>query len=150
MAWVAGLVVLLGSNATRSDEKAWAAEFKKAEGTWLIAEAIAEGQPYLEEAVRKSLRLVIKGDKYEIHMDGNVVLKLSSKVVAKEGKVYSIDGLIEDGPNKGKTGKSIMEWVDEDTLRVCEAMEFGDPRPTKFTGEKGSKHILIVYKRVKK
>ena len=53
-----------------------------------------------------------------------------------------------DGPNKGKTIKTIYK-IDGDTVTLCYELG-GDGRPTKFESKPESKQFLVVYKREKK
>ncbi|MBA3385268.1 MAG: hypothetical protein H0T95_01360 [Chthoniobacterales bacterium] len=53
------------------------------------------------------------------------------------------------GQDKGKTMFGIYEIVDDNQKRACWA-PVGKTRPTAFTSEKGSGHILQVWERVKK
>ena len=53
-----------------------------------------------------------------------------------------------DGPNKGKTIKTIYK-LDGDTLTVCYELGDGD-RPTKFETKADTKQLLANYKREKK
>ncbi len=105
-------VVLSFSPAARSGD---AKNGDAIQGTWLPSAAEIGGKPFPDE-IRKSIKLVIKDDKYTVTV-GNAVdqgtLKLNASAKPKE-----IDVIGTDGPNKGKTFLAIYER-DGDNLRIC-------------------------------
>jgi uncharacterized protein (TIGR03067 family) len=114
------------------------------EGTWVPTMAELGGKLFPDEA-RKSIKLVVKGDKYTVTVgkavdQGTIKLKPAAKP-----KQMDITGT--DGPNKGKTFLAIYER-DGDTLRVCYDLS-GKDRPTDFKTREGSQLFLVVYKREK-
>jgi uncharacterized protein (TIGR03067 family) len=114
------------------------------QGTWLPATAELAGKPFPDE-VRKSIKLVVKDDKYTVTVgkevdQGTVKLKPSAKP-----KEMDITGT--DGPNKGKTILAIYEQ-DGDTLRICYDLS-GKSRPTEFKTKEGTQLFLVTYKREK-
>jgi uncharacterized protein (TIGR03067 family) len=125
---------------------AWGGDTKDdtLQGTWLPTTAELGGKPFPEE-VRKTIKLVIKDDKYTVTVgkqvdQGTVKLKPSATP-----KVLDITGT--EGPNKGKTILAIYEWKG-DTLRVCYDLT-GKKRPTKFKTGAGTQLFLVEYKRHK-
>lgn len=114
------------------------------EGTWLPETAELAGKMFPEEA-RKSIKLVVKGNKYTATVGKTVdegTLKLKSTSKPKE-----MDIIGTDGPNKGKTILAIYER-DGDTLRICYDLG-GEKRPTEFKTREGSLLFLVTYKRQK-
>lgn len=114
------------------------------EGTWLPSTAELAGKAFPDE-VRKSIKLVVKGDKYTVTVgmqldQGTVKLNPSAKP-----KALDITGT--DGPNKGRTILAIYER-DGDTLRVCYDLS-GTARPTEFKSREGTQLFLVTYKREK-
>ncbi len=57
------------------------------------------------------------------------------------------DSVQGTGPDKGKTLLGIYEIIDDNHKRACWA-PVGKPRPTSFSSEPGSGHILQVWERV--
>jgi uncharacterized protein (TIGR03067 family) len=114
------------------------------EGTWLPSTAELAGKMFPDE-VRKTMKLVIKDDKYTVTV-GETVDKGTVKLKpAAKPKEMDITGT--DGPNKGKTFLAIYE-LDGDTLRVCYDLS-GKSRPTEFKTKEGTQLFLVTYKREK-
>ena len=126
---------------------AWSGDAKggdSLDGTWLPSSAEVGGMKIPDE-VRKSIKLVIKGDQYTV-----TVGKLLDKGTAKSNasaKPKELDITGTDGPNKGKTFLAIYER-DGDTLRVCYDLS-GENRPTEFKTKEGTQLFLATYKREK-
>jgi uncharacterized protein (TIGR03067 family) len=126
---------------------AWSAGPKDGDaiqGTWLPSTAEFGGKMFPDE-VRKTIKLVIKDDKYTATVgkqvdQGTVKLNPSAKP-----KAMDITGA--DGPNKGKTFPCIYE-LDGDTLRICYDLS-GKSRPTEFKTKEGTQLFLVTYKREK-
>src|SRR5437773_2715662 len=73
---------------------------KGIDGTWLPAEAELGGKA-LPDEVLKTIKLVVKGDKYTVTVgkgSDKGTVKLNAKAKPKE-----VDVTGTDGPNKGKT-----------------------------------------------
>ena len=97
------------------------------------------------DEVRKTIKLVVKDDKYTVTVGKQVdrgAVKLSSKAKPK-----TLDATGTEGPNKGKTILAIYER-DGDTLRVCYDLS-GKSRPTEFKTREGTQLFLVTYKREK-
>ena len=114
------------------------------QGAWLPETAEFGGKMFPDE-IRKTIKLVVKDDKYTVTAgkavdEGNIKLKPSAKP-----KELDITGT--DGPNKGKTIQAIYER-DDDTLRVCYDLS-GKSRPTEFKTREGTQLFLVTYKREK-
>jgi uncharacterized protein (TIGR03067 family) len=132
------LVVALSSVARSGDAK----DGDTLDGTWLPATAELGGKLYPDE-VRKTIKLVVKGDKYTVTVGEAVdqgTVKLNPSAKPKE-----MDILGTDGPNKGRTIPAIYER-DGDTLRICYDLG-GKGRPTEFKTKEGTKQFLVTYKR---
>jgi uncharacterized protein (TIGR03067 family) len=114
------------------------------QGTWLPATAELGGKPFPDE-VRKSIKLVVKDDRYTVTVGKQVdqgTVKLNPAAKPKE-----LDITGTDGPNKGKTILAIYER-DGDTLRVCYDLS-GKARPTEFKTREDTQLFLVTYKREK-
>ncbi len=132
------IVLSLSSVAWQGDAK------DDLQGTWLPETAELGGKKFPDE-VRKTIKLVIKGDKYTVNVgtqvdQGTVKLNPSAKP-----KAMDITGT--DGPNKGKTFLAIYEHTG-DTLRICYDLS-GKARPTEFKSAEGTQQFLVTYKREK-
>lgn len=113
-------------------------------GTWLPQKMELGGVGFPEE-IRKSIKLVVKDDKYTVTTasgsdQGAVKLNATAKP-----KTMDIVGV--EGPNKGKTFLAIWE-LDGDTLHVCYDLT-GTSRPTEFKSPKDSQLFLVTYQREK-
>ena len=114
------------------------------QGTWLPATAELGGKMFPDE-VRKTIKLVVKDDKYTVTVGEAVdqgTVKLNPAAKPKEMDITGTDG-----PNKGKTFLAIYER-DGDTLRVCYDLS-GKSRPTEFKTKEGTSLFLVTYKRDK-
>jgi uncharacterized protein (TIGR03067 family) len=113
------------------------------QGTWMPTEAELGGQKFPDE-VRKTIKLVIKDDKYTVTVgqegDDKGTVKLDPSATPK---TMDISGT--EGPNKGKTFLCIYE-LDGDTLKVCYDLS-GKARPTEFKTKPDTKLYLVTYKR---
>ena len=137
---VVTLVLSLAQAARSGEDK----EGDTLQGTWLPAAAELGGKMFPDE-VRKSIKLVVKDDKYTVTA-GKEVDQGSVKLnPAAKPKEMDITGT--DGPNKGKTFLAIYER-DGDSLRVCYDLS-GKSRPTEFKTRAGTQLVLVTYKREK-
>jgi uncharacterized protein (TIGR03067 family) len=110
------------------------------QGAWLPSTAELGGKMFPDE-VRKTIKLVVKDDKYTATVGTAVdqgTVKLNPAAKPKE-----IDITGTDGPNKGKTILAIYER-DGDTLRVCYDLS-GESRPTEFETKEGTLRFLVTY-----
>jgi uncharacterized protein (TIGR03067 family) len=114
------------------------------QGTWLPSSAELGGKMFPDE-VRKTIKLVVKDDKYTVTVGTLVDLGTVKLNPAAKPKAMDITGT--EGPNKGKTILAIYER-DGDTLRVCYDLG-GKDRPTEFKSTAGSLLFLVTYKREK-
>jgi uncharacterized protein (TIGR03067 family) len=112
------------------------------EGTWLPAEAELAGKKFPDE-VRKTIKLVIKGDDYLVTVGKQPDRGTCKLDPAAKPKALDITGT--EGPNKGRTILAIYER-DGDILRVCYDLS-GKVRPKEFSTKEGTKLFLVTYKR---
>ena len=132
-------LVLLSSLAAGSGD---AKDGDTIQGTWLPSTAELGGKMFPDE-VRKTIKLVVKEDKYTVTV-GKAVDRGTVKLnPAAKPKELDITGT--DGPNKGKTILAIYER-DGDTLRICYDLS-GKNRPTEFKTREGAPLFLVTYKR---
>lgn len=114
------------------------------QGTWIPASAELGGQPFPEE-VRKTIKLTIKDDTYEVLVGKNPdrgTLSLDS-----EAKPKAMDVVGKEGPNKGKTIPAIYK-LDGEKLEICYDLS-GKARPQAFKTREGTQLFLVVYEKVK-
>jgi uncharacterized protein (TIGR03067 family) len=136
---VAFTLVLFLSPAARGDDKD-----DTLDGTWLPSSAELAGKPFPDD-VRKTIKLVIKGDKYTVTVGKQVDQGTVQRMPSETPKAMDITGT--EGPNKGKTMLAIYERKG-DTLRICYDLS-GKKRPTEFKTEPGTALFLVGYKREK-
>jgi uncharacterized protein (TIGR03067 family) len=125
---------------------AWSDDAKddSLDGTWVPSSAELAGKK-LPDEFRKSVKLLIKGDKYTVTVGEQTeegTFKLMSSATPK-----AMDITATKGPNKGKTILAIYEQ-NGDILRVCYDLR-GKKRPTEFKTNEGSQLYLAEYKRQK-
>ncbi len=137
---VLGLVLTFSLAARSGDAK----DSDAIRGTWQPSTAELGGKMFPDE-VRKTIKLVVKDDKYTVTVGKAVdqgTVKLNPAAKPKEMDITGTDG-----PNKGKTILAIYEQ-DGDTLRVCYDLS-GKSRPTEFKTKEGTQRFLVTYKRKK-
>ncbi|MDB5341415.1 MAG: hypothetical protein JWN70_7034 [Planctomycetaceae bacterium] len=115
------------------------------QGTWKLVSGEADGKALTEKQLKDG-KLVIKGEKYTVTIEGRGTTTGVQKLDPK-AKPKTIDIKDDSGANKDKTGLGIYE-VKGDELHVAFAPA-GKPRPTKFTTAPDSGHWMHVWKRVK-
>jgi uncharacterized protein (TIGR03067 family) len=119
-------------------------DMKAAAGKWAVSKATLGG---------KDITKAFKGVELLLAADGAYTLTIGGETDKGTVKVdpaktpKEMDILGKEGPNKGKTIKTIYK-LDGDTMTVC--YELGDgPRPTAFESKAGTKQFLAEYKRAK-
>jgi uncharacterized protein (TIGR03067 family) len=131
--------------ADASKQDADRKERAKFEGTWRFASIEVEGKKVPEEQVRKSGKMVIRGNKFTIG-EGGVTYRGTFKLDVS-AKPKRIDVTFTAGSEKGKTLLGIYE-LEGDTYKVCLGVP-GKPRPKAFAAKLGSGQVLEVLKREK-
>ena len=115
------------------------------EGTWLPSAAELGGKKFPDK-VRKTIKLVVRGDRYTVTLGKKVDKGTIKSNPSAKPKALDITGT--EGPNKGKTILAIYER-DGDTLRICYDLS-GKNRPTEFETRADTQLFLVTYKRQKK
>jgi uncharacterized protein (TIGR03067 family) len=118
-------------------------DIKAMQGKWRVMSLTSNGEEQPAEELQ-DLRLEIKGNKYLITYRGEPASRTFKLYPTKKPKAMDIT--YDDGPNKGKTGRTIYE-LDGDTLRICRHTQPEMERPKEFRAESGSNRTLIVWKR---
>ncbi len=114
---------------------------KTIDGTWLPAEIELAGKK-LPDEIRKTMKLVVAGDKYTVTVGNKSDKGTLDLDASKSPKTIDIIGT--DGPNKGKTILAIYE-KSGDALRICYDLS-GNDRPTEFKTKAGSQLFLVTYR----
>jgi len=115
-------------------------ELDKLQGNWAVT--TFNGQAVPTEA---GAYLVFKGDKYEQWNNGAVDERGSIKIDPKT-KPISVDLIITEGNDAGKTQPGLYEFTDADTLSIGLAMAGTTTRPTAIS----QAEIQVVLKKVAK
>jgi uncharacterized protein (TIGR03067 family) len=132
---------LLGGKPDDAAEK----DLKALVGKWKVDKAELGGKDAM--AFAKDVKLeMLAGGKYQLDLLGQKDEGTFSVNPSKKPAEMDIKG--NDGPNKGKTIKTIYK-IDDDTVTICYGLGGGD-RPTKFETKEGTMQFLVVYKREKK
>ena len=119
---------------------------KLIEGTWRIVALEVDGNKAKDEDAKKLT--VINGS------DGTWSLRSEDKEISKATSTFdptkkpkTIDFTPTDGEGKAAQYQGIYE-IGEQTRKLCFAPP-GEDRPTEFSSEPGSQHILVTFEREK-
>jgi uncharacterized protein (TIGR03067 family) len=129
------LIVMPGQNAQDDTKK----ELEKLQGSWAITSF--NGQDVPSEA---QFFLAFYGDKYEQWNNGTVDERGTIKVDPKT-KPMSIDLIITEGGDAGKTQPGVYEMADSTTLFIGLATPGNTTRPTAFANAE----LQVILKKTK-
>ncbi len=115
------------------------------QGQWVLIAETSGGVAVPAEKL-KDRKLAVKGDAY-IFKSPVTGGETGTFTVDPAQKPPTIDVTPADGPNKGKTRRGIYA-VEGDTLKVC-FNPIGAERPSAFASERGSKTVLLAFRREK-
>ena len=138
----AALLVAAQEPPPKADAKA---EMKKMEGTWTIEKTLANGKEGIPDEERMKARLVIKGNKRTITVDGETVAE-SSYTLDPSAKPKGITIKVLTGGLEGKELKGIYE-LEGDTLKIAVGLDGETPK--NFESKEGNNVLLQVFKRAK-
>ena len=142
------LDVVLAKHVPADDAKDEAIKMdrKRIEGTWRIVALEVNGNKAKEEDAKKLT--VVNGP------DGTWSVRFEDKEISKgtssfdpTQKPKTIDFTPTEGDARGKLHLGIYE-LGKDARRLCFAPS-GQERPTEFSAEAGSGHVLVTFRRVK-
>src|ERR1051326_1324499 len=123
-------------------------DYQRLSGTFQLASGVIDGKPVPEE-IRKETKLVTDMNKFTVSAGGQAGTSgAGTFTIDPTESPKTVDSLQATGPDKGKTLLGIYEIIDDNHKRACWA-PVGRPRPTAFTSEPGSGHILQVWERIK-
>ena len=129
------LFVMPGQNAQDDTKK----ELEKLQGSWAIVAFNGQDVPAEAQAF-----LTFNGDKYEQSNNGSVDERGTIKVDPKT-KPMSIDLIITEGGDAGKTQPGVYELLDATTLSIGLALPGNTTRPTAVTNAE----LQVVLKKTK-
>jgi uncharacterized protein (TIGR03067 family) len=115
------------------------------EGQWTMASGESDGQALPDEIVGGMKRVAADGET-TVTMSGQRFMRAKYTIDPTQ-KPKTIDYVLTDGPNLGKTQLGIYEVIDDNNVRFCFANP-GTERPKDFTTKAGSNRTLSVWKRV--
>jgi uncharacterized protein (TIGR03067 family) len=125
-------------------EAAKAADDKeKLQGTWVWVEAERGGKKAGADEI-KDFKMVFRGDKLSVDPGGDN--REGTFKLDPAQKPKTIDLMLEDGPEKGKTIRGIYS-LDGDTLKLCFDDMGDNDRPTDFTSKEGTRLVMVVLRR---
>lgn len=137
------LVVWRRAKPTSDDPKELLeAHRKRLEGTWIGVLGLRDGKKIVDDEANE-VRLTVTGDHYTM-IRGEQADHGTSRIDPMADP-KTIDITITDGEFKGQTWLGIYEVIGA-SHKVCFAPT-GRPRPTTFTSEPGSGHVLWVLTR---
>ena len=120
---------------------------KLCEGTWRVVDLEVDGVHAADANTELKIIVAIKADgSWSVEIDGRVVGKGTSTIDPTK-KPKSIDLTFPAENAEAQTASGIYA-IDKDTYKLCIAIP-GEARPTEFSSERGSCHILATFKREK-
>ena len=118
-------------------------ELEKLQGTWSLISMEVGGQQIKGED--KSFVFVFKGDKWSLHVNGQLSQAGTVQQIEVRAKHNAIDLPITEGGNVGTTATSIYA-VDGNLMRY---LNCGEPRATEFMTKPGDGRTYSIFRRVK-
>jgi uncharacterized protein (TIGR03067 family) len=123
-------------------------DYERLTGTFQLVSGVIDGKEVPED-VRRQTKLVTTMDKFTVSAGGEAGTSGAGTFKIDPTKSpKTADSLQTEGSDKGKTLLGIYEIIDDNHKRACWA-PVGKPRPTAFTSEPDTGHILQVWERVK-
>jgi uncharacterized protein (TIGR03067 family) len=138
---VFALVLLLAGTACKTPHHM--NDTKSLQGTWTCVSAIVDGKP-LPPATVQLLRLTLTADRYKTEKGSDVLFDSTYRINTLK-KPHEIEMVGTEGDLAGKEAQGIFAF-DGDRLHMCYTMP-GNPRPTAFESEPGSKAYLVIWKK---
>jgi uncharacterized protein (TIGR03067 family) len=140
------LAFAISNVAVERDDQAVKQERKTYEGTWKVTGLQIDGNQASADDAKKIT--VVNGDDgtWSIRVEGKEVAKGTSEIDPTK-KPKTIDFTPSEGSEKGKTFQGIYE-LEAERRRLCYAPS-GKERPTEFSSNPGTGHVLVTFERVK-
>ncbi len=130
------VMLVTAGQAAQDDVKK---ELDKLQGNWAVTTFNGQTLPADAQSF-----LVLKGDKYE-QWNNNAVDERGSIKIDPKAKPASIDLIITEGTDAGKTQPGVYEQTDAETLSIGLAVPGSTTRPTAIS----QAELQIVLKKVK-
>ncbi|WP_406695641.1 TIGR03067 domain-containing protein [Singulisphaera sp. Ch08] len=115
-------------------------DLERLQGTWRSIAMVFDGRR-IPPAALEHRRIIVIDDKFAV-VDKDRTLRRGTLQINATTTPRQIDTLPADGPNTGKINQGIYELAN-DILRICWAPP-GEPRPTNFSSEPGSKQWTVT------
>ncbi len=123
------------------------------QGAWHVGSGEFQGKPLTKEQLEEDFeKLIIKQDEYmEVHGDFRVVwnIKLDPTKMPKTFDLISRTNMVTDGVKsvtESVTGRGIYQ-LDGDTLKIAQAGQDKEVRPTGFKTTADTKYAVYTFKR---
>jgi uncharacterized protein (TIGR03067 family) len=133
---------VLGADVAGDDQAK--KELDKLKGKWKLVTLEQQG---MKGEVKEANIVTISDDKYVQTRDGKEVERGQVKIDATK-KPRTIDLVIQDGPDKGKTQLGVYELTD-DTWKIALSMPGDTERPKDVAPSANPRHVLVTLKREK-
>jgi uncharacterized protein (TIGR03067 family) len=141
-----GALIAADNPSDMAKEELIRQDYERLTGTFSLVSGVVNGKPVPEE-VRKKTILITDHNKFTVSTgDEAGTSSRGTFVIDPTQTPKRADSLQADGPDKGKTVLGIYEIIDDNHKRACWA-PVGQPRPTAFSSEPGSGHILQLWER---
>jgi uncharacterized protein (TIGR03067 family) len=137
--------VLAAGILTAGNEEAIKKDRKQMAGTWRPISYEKDGKKSPDEQLQKTRTTFSADGKVTVQREGKTIIQ-GVITLDPTKKPKQSEGTFTEGELKGKT-LGIYE-IDGDDMRICYALP-GKDRPTEFSSQPGSGHVLVVYKREK-
>jgi uncharacterized protein (TIGR03067 family) len=123
-------------------------DYQRLTGAFQLVSGVIDGKPVPED-VRRETKLVTDMNKFTVSAGGQAGTSGAGTFTIDPTKSpKEVDSLQAIGPDKGRILLGIYEIIDDNHKRACWA-PVGQPRPTAFTSQPGSGHILQLWERIK-
>lgn len=116
-------------------------------GEWTMVSGERDGQTLPDEIV-EGMKRVADDTETTVTMSGQRFMRAKYTIDPTQ-KLKTIDYVLTDGPNIGKTQLGIYEIIDDNMVRFCFANP-GTERPKDFTTKTGSNRTLSIWRRAGK
>ena len=136
------LIAALFLIAAAPPEDAVRREQSKLDGYWRMVSVEVDGAKMPAQQVN-DFSLKFKGDKFTSFRAGEK--KTGTFTIDPTKKPKTLDIVLDDGPDKGKTW-SLIYTLEGDRLQIC-GREAGKDRPTSFDTKDQKDVILMIFRR---
>jgi uncharacterized protein (TIGR03067 family) len=119
---------------------------KKYQGTWRVVSLQVDGKPALESDAKKITVVNHVDGTWSIRVDDKEIAKGTSEIDPTQNP-KTIDFTPSEGSERGKLFLGIYE-IKGDSRKLCYAPT-GRQRPSEFSSQPGSGHVLVVFEREK-